>query len=102
MVFTFDHSDNYYSKENYDDDKDLEMRKVEFNRHRRSSHVDKALQRLDTCITNQELVKLKETFTEFRHLEGCPLTDTSKFSALHSGRRSVCGDTTSRSRLYST
>ncbi len=100
MVFTFDHSDNYYSKENADED--FETKKVEFNRHRRSSHVEKALQRLDTGVTNKELVKLKEKFTEFRHLEGCPVTDTSKFSALHTGRRTDCGDTTSRSRLYST
>lgn len=67
MVFTFDRtSDCYYSPDKVD---------PFLSRHRRASHIDKALERIDSGVTDLHIKSMKKTFTKFRHTDGCPASD---------------------------
>jgi hypothetical protein len=85
MTLNFDHSVNYYSSESTQNP--LSSQSNKYNRHRRSSHVDQALERLHSESSKQTLEQLKNTFTNFRHMEGCPVKDSTQFSNLHLSRR---------------
>jgi hypothetical protein len=80
MVFDYDHSDNYYSPLKTE---------TGLNRHRRSFHVSHALHRVTEGEAKTSLRDLKQTFTNFRHIPGCPVDDTDKFTRLHDERRST-------------
>ena len=77
MTFRFDHSVNYYSPESAQHPLNALRERGKFNRHRRSSHVNQALERLQSESSKQTLAQLKNTFTNFRHIEGCPVKDNA-------------------------
>ena len=78
MVYDFDHSVNFYNTESSSG-----------NRHKGASHLSTATERLKTGEAKLTVDRMKETFTSFRHMEKCPLSDQSRFTELHAERRSV-------------
>ncbi len=74
MVFTFDRTtDCFYSPERATDGS---------NRHGRSAHLNQALERKTMGVTEIDLEIMKESFTNFRHIENCPAQRLKKFSTL--------------------
>lgn len=75
MVYDFDHSVNFYTVDQSNSPTNSNETLQQVNRHKGASHLNKATLRLDTGEAKHTVEKMKETFTNFRHIDKCPISD---------------------------